>query len=155
RFVLRYRFDGKPRKVTLPTGLTLASARKMAADAALDLDRGIDPRQARKEARAKAAADAADTLQAICARYLAREGDKLRTKRHAERPLAKYAHPPLGGRPIGSSGGGETVRLFDKIEAGSGGRPADIVLSALRRVFNWWAIRDDTFVPPVIRGMAR
>src|SRR5262245_93449 len=155
RFALRYRYDGKPRKVTLPTGLTLANARKMAADAALDLDRGIDPRQARKEARTKAAADAADTLQAICGKYLAREGDKLRTKRQRERTLAKYVYPVLGERPIGSIRRGEIVRLLDKIEDNSGGRTADVVLSVLRRVFNWWAIRDESFVPPSIRGMAR
>src|SRR5262245_10266428 len=155
RFVLRYRFDGKPRKVTLPTGLTLASARKMAGDAALDLDRGIDPRQARKEARAKAAADAADTLQAICGKYLAREGGKLRTLRQRERTLAKYVYPALGERPVGSIRRGEIVRLLDKIEDKSGGRTADVVLSALRRVFNWWAIRDDSFVPPIVPGMAR
>src|SRR5262245_48935800 len=139
RFALRYRIDGRPRKVTLPTGLTLAAARKMAADAALDLDRGIDPRQARREARAKAAAAAADTLQAICEEYLAREGDKLRTRRQRERTLGKYVFPILGERPIGSIRRGEVVRLLDKIEDNSGGRTADVVLSALRRVFNWWA----------------
>jgi hypothetical protein len=78
-FALRYRYDGQSRKVTLPPGLSLAAARKAAADAALDLHRGVDPGEARKAARAKAAAAAADTVQAICGQYLAREGDKLRT----------------------------------------------------------------------------
>jgi len=155
RFALRYRFDGKPRKVTLSTGLSLADARKVAAEAALDLDRGIDPREARKAARAQAAAAAADTLQAICEKYLAREGGKLRTLRQRERTLARLVYPTLGERPIGTIRRGEIVRLLDKIEDDSGSRTADVVLMVLRRVCNWWAIRDETFVPPIVRGMAR
>jgi integrase len=155
RFALRYRFDGRTRKVTLPTGLSLAAARKMAADAALELDRGVDPREARNAARAKAAAAAADTLRAICGKYLAREGGKLRTLRQRERVLARHIYPALGDRPIGSIRRGEIVRLLDKIEDQSGSRTADVVLTILRRILNWWALRDESFIPPVIRGMAR
>jgi integrase len=155
RFALRYRFDGRTRKVTLPTGLSLAVARKMAADAALELDRGVDPREARKAAKAKAAAAAADTLWAVCGKYLAREGGKLRTLRQRERVLARHIYPAFGDRPIGSIRRGEIVRLLDKIEDKSGSRTADVVLSILRCIFNWWAIRDESFVPPTVRGMAR
>jgi integrase len=155
RFALRYRFDGRTRKVTLPTGLSLAAARKMAADAALELDRGGDPREARKAAKAKAAAAAADTLWAICGKYLAREGGKLRTLRQRERVLARHIYPAFGDRPIGSIRRGEIVRLLDRIEDKSGSRTADVVLSILRTVFNWWAVRDESFVPPTVRGMAR
>jgi integrase len=155
RFALRYRFDGQPRKVTLPTGLSLAAARKAASDAAIDIDRGVDPREARKAARAKASAAAADTVQAICGKYLAREGGKLRTLRQRERSLARYIYPALGERPIGSIRRGEVVRLLDKIEDESGSRTADVVLTVLRRIFNWWALRDENFVPPLVRGMGR
>jgi integrase len=155
RFALRYRFNGQSRKVTLPAGLSLAAARKAAADAALDIDRGVDPGEARKAARAKAAAAAADTVRAICGQYLAREGDKLRTRRQREQLLARHVYPAFGARPIGSIRRGEVVRLLDKIEDQTGSRTADAVLSALRRLFHWWAIRDENFVPPVIRGMSR
>src|SRR5262245_279068 len=155
RFALRYRFDGRARKVTLPPGLSLAAARKMAADAALELDRGLDPREARKAAKAKAAAAAADTLRAICGKYLSREGSKLRTLRQRERALARYIYPTFGDRPIGSIRRGEIVRLLDQIEDKSGSRTADVALSILRCIFNWWAIRDESFVPPTVRGMTR
>ena len=155
RFALRYRFNGQSRKVTLPPGLSLAAARKAAADAALDLDRGVDPGEARKAARAKAAAAAADTVRAICGQYLAREGDKLRTRRQRELLLAQHIYPAFGDRPIGSIRRGEIVRLLDKIEDGSGSRTADVVLTVLRRIFNWWALRDESFIPPIIRGMGR
>src|SRR5262245_52671530 len=78
RFVLRYRFDGVSRKVTLQAGLSLAAARRTAADAALDLERGIDPREHRKDAKRKAAEAKANTLAAVCAEYLQRDA-KLRT----------------------------------------------------------------------------
>jgi hypothetical protein len=94
-FALRYRYDGQSRKVTLPPGLSLAAARKAAADAALDLHRGVDPGEARKAARAKAAAAAADTVQAICGQYLAREGDKLRTG-----TSASYCSTSISIRPL-------------------------------------------------------
>jgi integrase len=45
--------------------------------------------------------------------------------------------------------------LLDKIEDGSGSRTADVVLTVLRRIFNWWALRDESFIPPIIRGMGR
>ena len=155
RFALRYRFNGQSRKVTLPPGLSLAAARKAAADAALDLDRGVDPGETRKAARAKAAAAAADTVRAICGKYLDREGDKLRTRRQRELLLDQHIYPAFGDRPIGSIRRGEVVRLLDKIEDGSGSRTADVVLTVLRRIFNWWAVRDESFIPPIIRGMGR
>jgi integrase len=154
RFALRYRFNGRSRKLTLGAGLSLAAARKAATDAALEIDRGIDPSDARKAVRAKAAA-VADTLQAICVQYLAREGDKLRTRRQRELLLARCVYPILGERPIGGIRRGEIVRLLDKIEDERGSRSADATLTILRRVFNWHAVRDDGFVPPVIRGMSR
>src|SRR5262249_29346416 len=118
-------------------------------------DRGVDPREARKAARAKAADAAADTLRAVCQKYIAREGGKLRTLRQRERVLVRHVYPTLGDRPIGAIRRGEIVRLLDHIEDRRGSRTADVVLTVLRRIFHWWAIRDDAFVPPVVKGMAR
>jgi len=38
-FAVRYRFDGRPRKLTLPRGITLAAARKAAAAPSMKLSR--------------------------------------------------------------------------------------------------------------------
>jgi integrase len=154
RFALRYRFNGSSRKVTLQAGLSLAAARKLAADAAFDLERGIDPREHRKDAKRKAAEARANTLAAICAEYLQRDA-KLRTIADRERLLRAHVLPVLGERPIASIKRGEIVRLLDKAEDRSGARTADIVLSILRRVCNWHAVRDETFIPPFVRGMRR
>jgi integrase len=155
RFCLRYRIHGKSRKVTLATGLSLSQARKAATDAAIEIERGNDPREARRAARHQAAAAAADTVRAVCEAYLKREAPKLRTADQRVRLLGRHVYPALGDRPISSVRRGEIVRLLDKVEDGSGSRTTDVVLSILRRVFNWHAIRDDTFVPPIVRGMGR
>jgi integrase len=155
RFALRYRFHGRSRKITLPTGIPLAEARKAAVDAALELDRGLDPAETRLAVRDKAALATRDTLRAICQQYLDREGDKLRSRRKRELLLARHVYPSFGSRPIASIRRGELMRLLDAIEDRSGTRTADSVLAAVRRIFNWWALRDESFVVPVIRGMSR
>jgi hypothetical protein len=55
-YCVRYRIAGRPRKQTLPSGLSLAQARKLAADAMFDVARGVDPAEARKTAQATARA---------------------------------------------------------------------------------------------------
>src|SRR5271169_2369388 len=78
-FAVRYRINGVPKKLTLPNGVTLAQARKLAADAVFDVAKGIDPGEAKKTAQVKAATAARDTLQAICTEYERRDGKTLRT----------------------------------------------------------------------------
>src|ERR1700738_919332 len=46
-WAVRYRFNGEPRKITL-LGVTLAQARKLAADVWFQVAQGIDPLKARK-----------------------------------------------------------------------------------------------------------
>jgi integrase len=154
RFCLRYRFNGDSRKVTLTPGLSLAAARKVAADAALDLERGIDPREQRKEAKRKATEAKANTLAAIVAEFLKRHAH-LRSNHERERLLRKHILPVFGERPIGSIRRGEIVRLLDKVEDRSGTRTADVVLSILMRVCRWHAVCDETFTPPFTAGMRR
>src|SRR6516162_7303208 len=51
-FAVRYRnAAGRARKLTLPGGITLAAARKLAADALLELAQGKDPGTAKQDAR--------------------------------------------------------------------------------------------------------
>src|SRR5262245_4815287 len=68
-WAVRYRYEGKTRKLTLDPGLTLAEARKAATTAQHELERGADPAALKFEAEAtaeKAAADRArDTIDAL------------------------------------------------------------------------------------------
>jgi integrase len=45
--------------------------------------------------------------------------------------------------------------MLDEIEDANGPVMADRTLAYLRKAFNWYAIRDDQFSAPVVRGMGR
>src|SRR5688572_8162812 len=156
---VRYRFDGTPRKLTLDSGLTLAGARRAAADALLEVERGVDPAFEKIATRAAAKATAGQTLQAIAEAHLKREESKpadkrLRTIDQRRATFKRLIFPNLGKRPINTIRRSDIVRLLDDVEGNRGGRMADEVLSALRIVFDWHARRDDDFRSPIVRGMA-
>src|ERR1700723_764241 len=50
-YAVRYRADGRSRKLTLPGGLSLAAARKAAGDALLAVTQGKDPVAAKRRRR--------------------------------------------------------------------------------------------------------
>jgi integrase len=154
-FVVRYRFGGVKRKLTLGH-VSLAAARKAAAAALYDVHEGRDPAAAKKVLKAKARRAATDTVQAICEGYFAREGDKkLRTSGDRKKALERLVYPTLGSRHVESVMRSEIVQLLDRVEDQSGPVMADRALAYLRRVFSWHAGRSDTFRSPIVRGMAR
>jgi integrase len=148
-YAVRYRFAGKPRKLTLPRGISLAGARKAAADALLEVEQGRDPGSKRQPEAA------ADTLQAVCEDYFRREGAKLRSTRRRQREFELKVYPTLGDHPIAEIKRSDVVRLLDRIEEGSGAPTADLIKAFLSVVFNWYAARSDDFRSPIVRGMAR
>ena len=88
-------------------------------------------------------------------RYLAREGEKLRTSETRARAFERLVYPVIGDEPISTLKRSQIVRLLDKIQDGSGDRTADLVLAYLRKVFNWHASRSDDFRSPIVKGMTR
>src|SRR6516225_11084949 len=68
-FAVRYRYNGATRKLTLQPGISLASARKAAAAAMHEVSEGRDPAAAKRQAKAKAASAARDTLRGVCTEY--------------------------------------------------------------------------------------
>ena len=154
-WAVRYRHEGRPHKLTLAGGLTLAAARKCASDALLDLEKGVDPSKAKKETRAKVKAAKADTVQALCENYLKREGHKLRTAYERERELKRLVYPVIGDVPLSTLKRSHIVAMLDKIEDENGPKMADLALAYVRKVFNWHASRVDDFISPIVRGMSR
>ncbi len=155
-FCVRYRFFGVPKKLTLPPGITLAQARKLAADAMYEVSQGRDPADARKAEAEKAERARADTLRSVAEEYLTREGKRLRTIGQRESIFERLVYPVLGGgRQISSIKRKDVIRLLDHVEDNHGQRMADYTLAALSRLFNWHAIRDDEFTSPIVRGMRR
>ena len=165
-FAVRYRFAGKPRKLTLKSGISLAAARKEAADALYAVEKGNDPGAVKRLVKQEQQLAAENTLRAVADEYLKREGKRLRTADWRRRVLERLVYPTLGDRPIGDIRRSEIARLLDKIEAGElkdqDGAPikggpvmADRILAVVRKVMNWHATRSDDFRTPIVRGMAR
>jgi integrase len=134
--------------------ITLTKARELGRDAILTAKQGRDPSAERKEARRKAVAARADTLAGIAEEYLTKTKD-LRTIGQRRRLLERLVLPTLGSRPIGEIRRVDIIRLLDRIENQNGARSADYVLACIRRLFNWFAVRDDNFCSPIVKGMAR
>jgi integrase len=152
RFAVRYRINGKPKKLTLKSGLSLADARRLAVNAMYEIEKGDDPRETKKSEAAKTA----NTLQAVCERYLKREGGKLRSFSDRESALRRLVFPVLGDRQIDTIKRTEISHLLDGIEDRNGSRAADLVLSYLRKIFSWYAVNySDTFSSPIVPGMSR
>jgi integrase len=155
-YAVRYRFFGVPRKLTLPPGITLAQARKLAADAMFAVSQGKDPADERKTANEKAERARADTLRSVAEEYLTREGKRLRTINQRKSIFERLVYPVLGGgRQISSIKRKDVIRLLDHIEDKHGSRMADYTLACLSRLFNWHAVRDDEFKSSIVRGMRR
>jgi integrase len=154
-YAVRFRLNGKPAKLTLNGGISLAAARKAAADALYEVERGHDPIEAKRASKAKAVKARSDTVQAICEEFLAREGKRLRTVNMRDATLRNLVYPEIGNQPIDSLKRSQLVRLFDTIEDNNGTRTADLALAYLRKVFNWHSLRTDDFKSPIVPGMGR
>jgi integrase len=136
----------------------LHDARVAATKAREQVAKGADPAKAKADAKVKADAAKADTITAVCEKYLRRpETRKLRTLAQRESILRRLVYPAIGGRPIGGIRRSEIVTMLDKVEDNHGPRAADVCLAVLRRIFHWHEKRsdDDEFRSPIIRGMAR
>jgi integrase len=159
RFAVRYRFAGKPRKLTLTAGISLAAARKAATSAMNEVEEGRDPAAAKQEAKQAAKRDAeaaaTGTLKAVCENYMRREGKRLRSKDGRQRLLERLVFLKLGSRQIADIRRSEIVHLLDDIEDNSGRHMAHAALAVLRKIMSWHATRDDDFRSPIVRGMGR
>jgi integrase len=154
-FAVRYRHEGKPKKLTLTGGLTLAAARKLAGDALLAVEQGRDPAEAKKDTQAKAATAKANTVQALCENYLKREAGKLRTGHERRLVLERLVYPEIGDTALADLKRSHIVALLDKIEDANGVKMADLVLAYIRKIFAWHSSRVDDFNSPIVRGMNR
>ena len=63
--------------------------------------------------------------------------------------------PRIGTKPIYDLRRRDIVEMLDAIEDEHGPVMADRTLARVRKAFNWHSTRDDAFVPPIVRGMAR
>jgi integrase len=146
-FAVRFRFNGATRKLTLPKGIGLKAARKLAGDAILQVEQGIDPCAAKREAKAAKAAAGRDTLKSVCADYFRDpKARALRTSYAREQTITRLVYSqPIAKLPIASITRRQINDLLAGIQANNGLRMADVVLAILRRVYRWHQARDEQF----------
>jgi integrase len=135
-FVVVYRLSGKQRWLTLGTvpPMSLADARKQAKDALADVQKGVDP------AADKQASRAADTFQALAARYLkewAHEMKKPGSVREDERNINKDLLPAWGTRKANEIQRRDVIALVDSIAARGAKIHANRVLALISKIFNF------------------
>ena len=169
-FILRYRFRGLQRKLTLgsvavggaepeagpelDTPLSLAAARELATKALRQAKSGSDPAAAKQRQRQEQLAAESDTLQAIAQEYLRREGPRLRTVGQRRSDLELLCASALGRLPVAEIRRGQYTRVLDHIADHNGPVRSDRCLSALRTLLTWHASRSD-FVSPLVPGGRR
>jgi integrase len=151
---LRYRVAGKQRWLALGQHgrLTPDKARKVAKKRVGEVADDRDPAAEREAEREKAKASVDALLNDFVDRHVRKN---LRRADEVERVFDKYVRPRIGDRSIYQLRRRDIVQMLDEVEDEHGVVMADRTLAHVRKAFNWQAARDDAFVPPIVRGMAR
>jgi integrase len=146
-WALRYRAEGKPRKLTLGaySTVSLAEARKKAQKALAEVVDGKDPAGAKRAAReaAKAAAVASEdrvenVVEAFIARYLAKRA-KPSWAKEAERLLRVEVVRPWGKRRLSEITPKDVARLLGEIAERGAPTTANRTLAVFRKMSKWAA----------------
>ena len=139
-----YNAAGRARKLTLPAGITLAAARKLAADALLEVAQGRDPGSSKRDAKRNASARAADTVERLADQFIEQHA-KRKTRENTWRATAsifrRLVVPVWGRRSVH-----EIVRrdVIDLVEGIAVDRPiaGNRTHAAVSRFFRWLCERD-------------
>jgi integrase len=148
----RYRFAGRPTKLTLGTwpGLSLAEARRAAATALADVARGTDPAAARREAKApERNRDTVERLATLFIEQHAKRKTRAASWKAVEGTFRREVLPAWGKRPIASI---RRRDVADLVNAMAMTRPimANRLLAHLSRFFRWCVARDWLGASPVV-----
>jgi integrase len=98
-----------------------------------------------------------DSFADVAANWIKRhvEPKRLRTRGEMERILVRYAYPHWRDRIFTDVRRGDVVRLLDHVEDQHGPVQADKVLTVVRSICNWYAVRNDAYQSPIVKGMRR
>jgi integrase len=135
---------GKPRSRRLGTYPTMGVA--AARDAAFEFD-----------PEAAVASTEAGTFKEIAERWVRDYVDEkqLRSKYEIERHLNVYVFPVWDKKLLFDIRRIDVNTLLDEIKTKHGKNQADAVLRTVSAVMNWYAVQDDRFNSPIVKGMNR
>jgi integrase len=154
-FVLNYRLRGREYRYTIgayPDWSALKAVRA-ARDLRQRVDRGENPIEDRTPS--PATATVASILDNFVAQHVRNKNQPLRSADEYESAFNRLVKPRIGKLGIYEVRRSQVIKMLDEIEDANGPVMADRTLAYLRKAFNWYAIRDDEFSAPVVRGMAR
>jgi integrase len=97
------------------------------------------------------------TFKDVAEQWLSRHvrANGLRSIRQITRHLKAHIYPAWAERAFLDIRRSDVTTLLDHVQDNHGARAADYVLSIVRAVMNWYATRNDDYVPPIVRGMQR
>jgi integrase len=151
-YAVRYRnAAGRARKHTLPAGITLAQARKLAADAMFEVAQGKDPAAAKQETR-RSRGRTDDTIEHWARAFVERHAKRYTrpsTLQQTEHVLDDIVLPAWRGRAVHDI---KRKHVRELLESVAETKPimANRARAVLSKLFAWIAERDDDFVSPVI-----
>jgi integrase len=85
--------------------------------------------------------------------FVDRYAKKLRSGDQYKSAFERLAKPEIGNIGIYEIRRSHVTGMLDEIEDESGPVMADRALAYVRKAFNWYAIRDDKFLSPIVPGM--
>jgi integrase len=152
-YAVRYRnAAGRARKLTLPAGITLAAARKLAADALLEVAQAKDPATAKRAARHSARTQADDTVERLSTQFVeqyAKRHTRPATVRATEGAFRNIILPAWGARSVHDIARRDVLDILDSVAAD---RPvlANRTKAVMTKFFNWCASRDIIKASPCV-----
>lgn len=142
-WALRYRFTGRPAKLTLgrfsPTGdggLSVADARSAAGDWLEKIERGENPAAAKQEAKA-ARLEGRNKIANLLDQFEKRHLSKLRSRKQVRQLLDKHVVPVWGEMDVTTITRRDVTDLLDQVAEKSGGVTANRVLAHIRKFMAW------------------
>lgn len=151
-WAFRYRFGGKPSKLTLGKwpDMGLAEARRAAADAMAKIEEGNDPAEEKRAAKPVAveAADR-DKVKTLLKTFRTRHLSGTKSGDHAYRFLERFVLPAWGDRDIRTITKRDVIELLDGIVDSGRGTTANRVRAHLSTFLNWCVGRDILSVSPM------
>ena len=152
-WVVFYRVGGKQRRYTigpLAKYPKVDLARERAREILRDVERGIDPAEAKAAPTHKI-----DTVEMLAKQFITRYAKpKNRSWRGTERTLALHVLPRWGSRDASSMTRRDVLDLMDALVDGGLPVGANRVLAAVRKMFGWAVERDILATSPVVNVRA-
>ena len=154
-WAVRYRFGGKPAKLTLGRWplMGLAEARAAGAEALDKVDRGHNPaveKKATKAAKLEAQLTERDRIKTLVAQFDQRHLSTLKSGRTVRRELDRHVVAVWGERDVHDITKRDVIDLLDGIADTGRAVTANRVRAYLGKFFNWCVERDILAASPAL-----